>query len=464
MKTILIPIATNVAYRNLFFYENSFFDQLKKYAASHPDFFFVVLLTPKDYNKRDKFLGEGYGKYFEVEQIPAERSSGPIQKLFYFFYSYLLYTRTTAILATMGTRPGEPPAGGRRLLAPLKWLISRTFGKSDRIRLRAVPWLFLRLFRDRPLKELFDRYNPSLVFATHIYGWPDAILLAEARCRGIRTVGMPSGWDHLDKYYLPFHTERLLVPSEEVLQSAVSYQSYKPEELTIVGYPYFDFLASASWRMPRETLLKELGFPPDARLIVYVSGSSYCPDEHDVIQKMADWADNGELPKNIYFAIRPYIGGGRRDKQFDERKFSLLANNPRIRLCEQNVLTDFKESCFLLNIYLHADVIVQVYTTVALEVAIFDRPIISPLFDGNRTRPFHESIRRFEQFEHFQDVIKTGALPQAHDFNELKKLLNSFLKNPDYLMMERKKLKDELCGPLDGKNSERIVNELLTML
>ena len=462
MKTLFIPISSNAVFRNLFLFPGSVFQTLKEYANVHPEFRIVLLQPEREYNKYNINAMEGFETHYFTEAIHATPPRGLVQKFFHFLYSYLLYTRTTMVLATMGTRPGEPPAGGRRLLAPLKWLTSRTLGRSRYIRLTAVPWLFQHIFTDRPFKDVFDRHEPTLVFATHLYGWFDALLLAEARRRGIKTIGMPAGWDHLDKYYLPFHVDRLLVPSEEIRRSAVTYQSYHPQDMTLVGYPHFDYIISRPYEIPREELLKQLEFPSDTKIILYVSGSEYCPDETDIVKTMMEWANEGELKGNVYFAIRPYPGGRSKSKEYDKVRFEPLAQSPRVRLCWQKVWTDNRETEFFMNIMRHADIVIQVYTTVALEAVALDRPILSTLFDGHRLLPFHQSIRRFEEFEHFQDVIKTGALARAHDFAELKQLLNIFLTNPNYLRKERGLMKKELCGPLDGKASERIVKEIMT--
>ncbi len=460
-KTIFIPIASTAAFRNLFYYPESVFDILKR---SSPDIFIVILLLYREYDKYKNCFGEGLGSRYAVEPIMVSPPATFIQKLFHFFYSYLLYTRTTMVLATMGTRPGEPPAGGRRFLIPLKLLISYTLGKSTFVRLTIIPWLFQKVFIDRPFRDVFDRYYPSLVFSSHVYGWFDIMLLSEAKRRSIKTVGMSAGWDHLDKYFLPFHADRFLAQSNEMVHSAIKYQNYRKDAIAIVGYPHFDYMIKRSYEMPRVELLRELNMPMDARYILYVSGTDYCPDEPDVIETMLQWIDKGAFAGTIYIVLRPYPGGAQRGKEYDRERFARLAQHPRIRFCQQKTWADLAETDFFLNVILHAHMVMQVYTTVALEVTALDKPILSALFDGYRTLPFRESIRRFEQFEHFQDVIKTGALAQARSFDELKTLLNIFFTDLNYLRKERAHMKKDLCGPLDGKVGERIVREISEML
>jgi CDP-glycerol glycerophosphotransferase (TagB/SpsB family) len=104
---------------------------------------------------------------------------------------------------------------------------------------------------------------------------------------------------------------------------------------------------------------------------------------------------------------------------------------------------------------------IAMYTTVVLEAAVLDRPLLAAAFDGYNKLPFHRSIRRFEQFEHFQDVLKTGALPTAYDFKQLDILIGNYMKNPSLFSQERQRLREELCFPLDGQASERIFKKII---
>ncbi len=436
---------------------------MRAYLASHQEYRVVFLLPERDYKKYPQLFGDGYNNLFFVEPVNVSNSKGFIQKLFYFFYSYLLYTNTTWMLATMGTRPDEPPAGGsmRRMLNPVKRAIAATFGKSLWVRRCAVPAMFWRVFRERPFQNVFDSYQPDLVFVSHIYGWFDTNLLAEAKQRHIKTMGMPAGWDHLDKYFLPFPVDRMLAQSSWVKHAAIKYQSYKDEEVFIIGYPNFDYIASRVYEMPRADLLQKLNFPADAKLILYVSGSVYCPDEPDIIEEMVKWAERGELAGNVYFVIRLYPRGRQGEKDFDERKFERLKSSSRVAFYLPEAWDDKDASKFLLNLILHADIMIQVYTTMALEATVLQRPLLSTPFDGYQKRPRHRSLRRFEKFEHFQDIIKSGALASAYNFDELKMYINRYLEDPQYGAKERRELRKNFCGPLDGHNSDRLVERII---
>lgn len=462
MKTIIMGLSTQAVFRNLFFFPRSFFDRMGEFLEREKDYRVVILVPSRARKKYSPAIGGKLHDRLILETADIPLSKTIAQKLFFFLYSYLIYTGTTKLMATMGTRPDEPPAGGNWYLAPMKLLISRTLGRSNWIKRNTVPALFMRFFPERPFGDCFERYKPDRVFIPHLYGWYDALLIEEAKRSNVPTIGMPAGWDHLDKYFLPLHVDTLLVPSEQVGRAALTYQAYHEDEMRVVGYPHFDFILDPQHIHTREKTLERLGFPKSAKYILYVSGSSYCPDEPDVIEAMLKWMDEGKFGIDVRLVIRPYLGGRSKDKAFDEEKFNRFEKHPRVIFYRPDFWGDIEAAIDFINIMRFADAVLAVYTTMVLEASVLDRPLVAVAFDGYRTRPFFRSIRRFEQFEHFQDVLKTGAMKTAYSFDELFAILDRYFKDPTYAASERQRLREDLCYKLDGKASERIVESLFS--
>ncbi len=464
MKTILMSLSSQAVFRNLFFFPGSFFDRVHEFLEKEKECRVVILVPSRVREKYMPVIGEKLHERLILEPADIPQSKTILQKAFVFFYSYLIYTGTTKLMATMGTRPDEPPAGGNWYLAPIKFCIAFTFGRLRAVKTTLVPLIFFRIFPEQPFKKYFDLYAPDIVFVPHLYGWFDTLLLAQAKRHGIKTIGMPAGWDHLDKYFLPLHTDKLLIPSEQVGHAALLYQAYDAPQMTTVGYPHFDFIVNGAYEHTREETLARLGFPRDTKYILYVSGSSYCPDEPDVIETMIKWMDEGRFGIDARIVIRPYLGGRSKDKEFDEEKFNRFEHHPRVVFYRPDFWGNIKESVDFINIMRHADVVLAVYTTMALEATVLDRPLVAVAFDGYHKRSFSRSIRRFEQFEHFQDVRKTGAMKTAYSFDDLFCILDRYFKDPLYASQERQLLRQTLCSKLDGKASERILKELVSQL
>jgi CDP-glycerol glycerophosphotransferase (TagB/SpsB family) len=117
-----------------------------------------------------------------------------------------------------------------------------------------------------------------------------------------------------------------------------------------------------------------------------------------------------------------------------------------------------------MNILRESDAVLSIFSTMALEAAVLDRPILAIDFDGYARRPFKRSIRRFALFEHFKHVRATGAMPVARNFGELKELLQTTLQKPQELAPARERLRRELAGPLDGRAATRLVGALVSSI
>jgi hypothetical protein len=461
MKTIFITLPSPLEYRNLFGFPECVFDVLRNEASKNPSLRIVVLVNKKDFEKYRADLGNVWNDRIIMEPLLLNYKRNLAQRFYLFFSSYLLYTKTTEILATMGMRPGEPPAGGKRWLNPIKQLLANTLGRSRFVREHIATALYRFAYPSRPFKEIFEKYSPSVVLVSSLYNRFDRHIMPESKLQNVPTLGISAGWDHIDKYYLPFHATRFLSASEQMCRAAINFQNYRPEQITIVGYPQYDFLLDKKYASPREDVISDIGFPSGARYIMYVSGSAYCPDEPDIITEILKWIDSGAYGNNTYLVVRPYLGSRGKDKEFDEEKFLRFKNHPKVFFYDMKRQTPLEELKRFVNILRQAHVVMAVYSTALLETAILGRPIVAAPFDGYAKRPFYRSIKRFRGFEHFQDVIRFGALKEAFNFPQLKNILGEYLENPAKDAEKRARMCEDLCYKLDGKASERIVGALL---
>lgn len=466
MKTIFFAFSAQTVFKNFFFFGGSVYERMNQCAKDRGDMRFVIVHSGYGDHYQDFFAKNPPQPNVLFERVKFVREKTLLQKVFRFFYSYFIYTGTTAVMATIGIRPDEPPAGGRfkKFLGPLKWLISRTFGKSRWMRERVIPFLSERIFHERPFAHLFEAYQPDLVFVPHIYGTFDTELLAEAKRRGIKTLGMVSNWDHFDKYYLPHKADAILAQSEQIMDFAVRHQWYDPACIHLVGYPSFDVIVRERGEKSRAEVLSDLRLPEHGRYILYISGSAYCRDEPEIIQELVAAIERGRFGDNMYIVVRPYAGTRPADREYDREKFDQFLGHPRIRTFAGEFWGDVSKTARFVHILEHADVVHVVYSTAALEAAILDRPLVAPTFDGWHKRPFSQSIRRFEIREHFADVLKTGALRPAYNFSDLFRYTEEYLRDSSRDQEKRELLRRRLCWKTDGRASERVFDYMLSAL
>jgi hypothetical protein len=111
----------------------------------------------------------------------------------------------------------------------------------------------------------------------------------------------------------------------------------------------------------------------------------------------------------------------------------------------------------LLNILRYSDVVINVFSTIALEACIFDKPGINlwyfPKVQGLLRDPVY---LQYPLQWHIQRLLSYGALNTANSRLELISLIQDALADPGRNRQQRMKLVEEECGPLDGKAAARL--------
>lgn len=395
-----------------------------------------------------------------IETIKSFPPKGFIQKLFYFFYAFLIFTGSTKVLATFGARADIPPAGGNRHTWFFKALIAKTFGRSLFVKRRLTPWLFKIIFSSRPYRQLFDKYQPNLVMAPAIAFFPDVELVSEAQRRGIKTIGMVMNWDHLNKYYIPVHADFLLVQNKPMRREAINWHAYCLEQIAVVGFPQFDIYAYPDkYLVPKAQFKKNFGLEGVDKIILFISGAAYSLDEPDILKEISKWIGEGELGKNAKLFVRPYVVA--RDLERERDKYKQFENEPNIVFNWQKRSDSLESKKNFMSMLAYADVVISIFSTTAIEAAIFNKPTITIGFDGHKRRPYYQSITRLENMSHFRNVLETDSVKVARGFLDLKETLIHYLKTPSTDADRRKVLVDKMCYKVDGGASKRITDFIL---
>ena len=121
-------------------------------------------------------------------------------------------------------------------------------GRLDQVK-RFVRWLDLITINKSKFSFYFDKYRPNLIFATDIFHVDDVHFLAEAKSRGIVTIGMVRSWDNItNKGLFRIKPDKLIVHNEIVKDEAIKYEAMSSKDIFVSGLPqfdcYFNFLAS----------------------------------------------------------------------------------------------------------------------------------------------------------------------------------------------------------------------------
>ena len=456
MKTIVITVFSRTAkltLRNLFLFEGSVFQILKKQRNLK-----IILVTRKSlfFDNEEFFKNIKLENNVELKVIESAKKDNLFIKLFSFFYKYLIFTDYTKMLAISDVRVDGNQFKKRKFFYFLKILNYNIFGKVEFIKKKLVPFLYGVFVREKGFSNFLNIISPDLIFLTNYAMKDDQKMLSESRRKNIKTVGIVGSWDHLGRYFIPMKPDKFLVWNEVLKNEAMDLQVYNYEDVKIAGIPHFDLYQDFSILMSRNDFFKKIGLSADKKLVFYGSGGSYFSDSVDIARMLISWKERKKLVKDFNLVIKPYP-----QAIIDVGKFEKFSELDFVNLYKEDNSSTISALINFINYLYHSDIIICVYSSIALEALALEKPIINVSFDGYKERSEKTSVKRFLKLGHYRNLLESKGISTAHSQKEFFKLINILLDNPEYRMKERKELRDLMCYNLDGNASKRIVKEIM---
>lgn len=322
---------------------------------------------------------------------------------------------------------------------------------------------------NKEISAILRRENPQLVFCPDVVQDMDVVVLREARRLSIATVGLVSGWDNLtNPGLLRIVPDMLLAHSPWLKRAAIDLQGIPEEKVKMVGIPQYDSFFRKDFLKPRVEFLQSLGIDPQSRLILFAAMGSQrlAPYEWETPQMINDAIDRGDLPPECLVAARPHpkYGIGSYAKKPEGRYLFIDEPAKYLSASVESWDMERKHMDHLANILYHADVVVTGASTITIDAAVLDRPVINVAFDGGHTLPNFQSIRKnYYYFTHYIALMKTKGMRLVFSEAELIEWIKQYLANPSLDREERKQIVQDFVGFTDGRSVERIVSAIVEM-
>lgn len=366
--------------------------------------------------------------------------------------------------------------GRQRLMIPVTRTLVWLLRHSRRVRQALVRWQMR--FDPNLYEDLFQKYQPDLVVSS-TYGWRnDRYLLREAVRRGVKAGAVIVGWDNPSSYGIPAAPLDFVTCWSEVQkQELVDGSDWPAEKVNVGGIPSYDGYFRRVWDIPRDEYFKLHGLDPKRKLISYASSFiSFAPNYRNV-EALAKLVSSDALAEPSQLLIRlhpnhfwaePLYAGER------EKIRELAASLPHVHVVEPVALggdlgyysgEDMPEKTSMM---VHSDVFTTVYSTMCVETAIQDRPIVSVCLDvpggWNRPGKFSLPLSTIGNWPTHQRFREASAGRVATDEITLQQLLNQYLKDPALDSENRRKfIRDEVTFT-DGSSGTRTAEYLLSLV
>lgn len=405
------------------------------------------------------FVREFTHPRISFEPLPPHTPAGVESRLLALMQAAYL---ESGITASVRIRRDEALAKGIVRWLPVKAAIAKAMAPSM-VRRETRYDLSDRLVSHPAAEQLFDRHSPSIVIVSN----PGLILsevplMRTAKRRGVRTMAIDPSWDNFTNKLIPVRrVDRLVVWNTIMRDQAVALHGYRPDDLRLAGTPQWDSYFHDGVITSRDEFFRRIGANPAKKLVTLTTSPLELYAYYDsLIESLIAARDAGRWGHDVDLLVRVHPRDAiERYAAFDGRPGVIVEKpfKPTVRAGDGmavDVTADAQRH--LANTMKHSDVVVQVVSTIAIEAAIFDTPVVNVSFDGDATLPFSRSARRYAQFTHWENIAQSGAVRTATTAEQMIEHVAAYLERPELDREGRRKVAIDQCQFLDGRAAERV--------
>ena len=346
-----------------------------------------------------------------------------------------------------------------------EWVLSQPFPRSKILYRILSAIQNKRLGVSPEIPEYFEKYQPSLMFATNPTVMLEHDFLKYAKRSNVPTVGMIHSWDDLTtegRMVVPI--DHYFVWNQVMVRELVNLHGAQEDQVDITGIPQFDAYAESVPTDGKDAFLSEQGLDPKKPTVLFAtSAGGDSPEEPEILERLVI-ALNEKTSGNVQFLVRihrrdivsRYETLTQKNVRFQEPG-DQIANLDDKRLVAQSDLHQLR------NTLAYTDVTINTASTISIDAAALDRPVVNINFDL-RARDYIHSVRRYFDMVHQRPFVASQATKLAGSFDELVAFTMRYLKNPELERKERASLTETMCYKVDGKSAERISSFLLDAL
>ena len=444
-KTIFISLFQAIEFRNIA--RTDIYKELQR----RPDIR-IVFFTDSD-GKKEHYESEFRAPNVVYEVVKGYAPAFPAS-LFQFLKYNLIRSSTIDL-----KRIWELRESGNYPRFFFKLAFNRIFAR--RFARKIARGLDYALIREQFFAPYFARYQPSLVLCAHLFSDVEVAMLREAKKRGITTIGLINSWDKLTaRSILRLLPDEMIVHNELVKKDAVAHADMDSSRIHVVGIPHFDYYVNTA-RASKTDFYKKYGIPPDRRIILFCPAGPAASDaDSQVLRLLADICAHPPAPYSVTLFVR-YPPNDRITKPPDYPNVIFQMPGKRFSL-ERGTDWDMNFGDFqsLADTLYYSSIVISYASTMSIDAAVFDTPIINLTIDFPGCRPTAE----FYKVDHYQPVLATGAIQLVNTKEELQEWIGRFLEYPELHRAQRARLVREQCGALDGRAGMRVAEILINSL
>lgn len=302
----------------------------------------------------------------------------------------------------------------------------------------------------RAVEDHLRALRPALLVSTSCVVRDEVHYIGAAHALGIPTLGCILSFDNLtSKGVLPVF-DHYAVWSQRMRQEVLRlYPDRQPARVHVTGTPQFDFHRSEEFRLTRDETLRRLGLGPGDRYVLYAANcAAYTPTEPDLVAAFAARLHAVPGLREHHVVVRPHPG--------DDPARWALDGTPGGRVvmswprsAEGRFATQ-EAQVRLVSSLAHADACINMASTMSLDAAVVDTPVICIAFAADPSSRESRLAADCYRTTHYAPIAASGGVRLARSMDELLGECAAAAADRGRLAAERAALVADVCGPVGG--------------
>lgn len=347
----------------------------------------------------------------------------------------------------------------------LKRSINMVLGPITPLR-RVIRWFDGFVDIDPDVAMLLDRYKPDVVLAPDIVFPMDRIFLRAAKRKGYYVIGLTRSWDNLtSKGVIQILPDKLILHTTRMKRQAVTLVGMKEKDIFVSGPPDYDkYFKPLS--ITKDDFCKQLGIPAGRRLILFSPFyDEYTGSAVIMMNGLIQAIKNGRIPPDVQIVVRYRPATSEIPNGQIETSDHLTITKPcsqffKVKNKALAPTKDWEFSAADVDLLVHSIAfcacVISTFSTITIDAAAADRPMIGVRFDADPDCPARHSVLKIAHaHDHYQELEDAGGVYLAHSMDELINGINLYLEHPERDREGRKRIREAQIEFLDGQNGKR---------
>jgi CDP-glycerol glycerophosphotransferase (TagB/SpsB family) len=253
---------------------------------------------------------------------------------------------------------------------------------------------------------------------------------------------------------------------------------WDPERVLIGGMPSYDGYLRKEWQLSKDDYFKLHGLDRNRKLISYACSFVHFAPNYPNVEALAKLISSDALaePSQLLIRLHPshFQDKPRIFAEERQRIFALEEQYPHVHVVNPVPLggslgyysgEDMDEKSSMMA---HSDVLVTVYSTMVVETAIHDTPIVAAVIDvpggWNKPKKYSLSLKEIGNWPTHKRFREARAGRVAENEGQLRDAINLYLQNPTLDSAERRAFVEQEITYTDGGAGKRTAEYILKVL